>query len=167
MYEDIYEEMIDAHIALQHENPVYTDREGNEVEEHERFGLAQEMKIDHPDYILFVDKSGCETNQKQGRNVGNRKYIVEQGTRPQLICNTLDHRFTILPFTSSSGEAVCCMLIFQHKKDEVPMTWKTGTNITVENSIHDKQGENDLELNIGESKYYAEGPKSNFSGGKK
>ena len=40
MYKYIYEEMIDAHIALQHENPVYTDREGNEVEEHERLGLA-------------------------------------------------------------------------------------------------------------------------------
>ena len=107
MYECIYEEMIDAHVASRRENPVYTDREGNEVEEHERFGFAQEMKINHPDYILFADESGCQTNQKQDGNVGNRKYIVEQGTRPQIICSTLDHRFTILPFTSGSGEAVC------------------------------------------------------------
>ena len=33
MYDYIYEEMIDAHIASPRENPVYMDREGNEVEE--------------------------------------------------------------------------------------------------------------------------------------
>ncbi len=50
------------------------------MEESERFGLIQEIKIDHPDYILFADESGCQTNQKQDGNVGNRKYIVEHGT---------------------------------------------------------------------------------------
>ena len=40
MYEDIYEEMIDAHIASPCENSVYMDLEGSEVEEQERFGLA-------------------------------------------------------------------------------------------------------------------------------
>ena len=40
MYDYIYEEMIDAHIASPHENPVYMDHEGNEVEESEKFGLA-------------------------------------------------------------------------------------------------------------------------------
>ena len=63
MYEYIYKEMIDAHIASPHVNPVYTDREGIEVEESERFGLIQEIKIDHPNYILFADESGCQTNQ--------------------------------------------------------------------------------------------------------
>ena len=120
--------------------------------------------IHHPDYILFADKSGCQTNQKQNRNVGNRKYIMEQSTRPQIFCSTLDHRFTILPFTSDSGKAVCCMLIFQHKEDKVPMTWKTEIDITVENSIRNEQEEMDLELSIGESKYYPEGPKCNFKG---
>ncbi len=112
MYEYIYEEMVDAQIASPRENPVYMDRTGNEVEGSERFGLAQELKIDYPDYILFADESGCQTNQKQDGNVGNRKYIVEQDTTPQVICSTTDHRFTILPFTSGSSEVVCCVHIF-------------------------------------------------------
>jgi hypothetical protein len=164
MYEYIYNEMVQANIASPRENPVYLDREGYEVGESERFGLIQEMKIDHPDYILFADESGCQTNQKQDGNVGNRKYIVQHGTVPQVVCSTADHRFTILPFTSGSGEAVCCVIIFQHKEEEVPMTWKTGIDITVENPIRNEKGEIDLELNIGESKYYPEGPKCMYRG---
>ena len=80
IFEYIYDEMINANIASPQDNPVYTDREGNEVEESERFGLAQEFRIDHPDYILFADESRCQTNQKQDGNVGNRKFIVEHGT---------------------------------------------------------------------------------------
>ena len=164
MYEYIYDEMLTANIASPREHPVYTDREGNEVQESERFGLAQSISIDHPDYILFADESGCQTNQKQDGKVANRKYIVEHGTVPQVICNTSDHRFTILPFTSGSGEAVCCVLIFQHKEDEIPMTWKTGIDITVENPLRNEKGEIDLEMNIGESKYYPEGPKCKYRG---
>jgi hypothetical protein len=134
------------------------------VEESERLGLVQEFKIDHADYILFADESGCQTNQKQDGNVGNRKFIVEHGTRPQTICSTADHRFTILPFTSGSGEAVCCVIIFQHKEEEVPATWKTGIDITVKNPLRNEKGEIDLELNLGERKYYPEGPKCKYRG---
>ena len=67
--------------------------------------------------------------------MGLRKYIVKQGTTPQVICSTADHMFTILPFTSDLGEAVCCVIIFQHKEREVPMAWKTGINILVKNPI--------------------------------
>lgn len=164
MYEYIYNEMIETHIASPLAHPVYMDHEGNEVEENERFGFLQEMAIDHPDYVLFADESGCQINQKQDRNVGNRKYIVEQDTTPQIICSTADHRFTILPFTSGSGEALCCVIIFQHKEDEVPMTWKACIDITVENPIRNKRGEIDLELNFGESKFYPEGPKCKYRG---
>ena len=115
--------------------------------------MKQDIQVNHPEYILFADERGCQTNQKQDGNVGNRKYIVEKGTTPQIICSTTDHRFTILPFTSGSGEAVCCVLIFQHKGEEVPMTWKSGIDITVENPVCNEKGGIDLELNVGESKY--------------
>ena len=89
--------MIEAHIASPHAHPVYMDREGNEVDESERFGYPQEMAIDHPDYILFADESGCQTNQKQDGNFGNIKYIAEQGTTPQVICSTANHRSLAFP----------------------------------------------------------------------
>ena len=70
--------------------------------------------------------------------MGLRKYIVKQGTTPQVICSTADNRFTILAFTSGSGEAVCCGIIFQHKEEEVSVTWKTGIDITVENPLRNE-----------------------------
>ena len=143
---------------------MYTDCNGYEVEESDRFGMKQDIQINHPDYILFTDESRCRTNQKQDGNVGNRKYIVEKGTTPQIICSTTDHWFTILPFTSGSGEAVCCALIFQHKGEEVPMIWKSVIDITVENPVCNEKEELDLELNVCESQYYPGGPKCIFRG---
>ncbi len=52
---------------------MYTDQEGNEVGESEKFGLKQEIKIERSDYILFADESGCQMNQKNDGHVGNRK----------------------------------------------------------------------------------------------
>ena len=45
MYECIYNEMIDAHIDSPCANPVYTDREGIEVEESERFGCSKKWGL--------------------------------------------------------------------------------------------------------------------------
>ena len=42
------------------------------------------------------------------------------------------------------------------------MTWKSGIDITVENPICNEKGEINLELNIGESKHYPEGPKCKY-----
>ena len=126
--------------------------------------IGTRNQIDHPDYVLFADESRCQTNQKHDGNVGNRKFIVEQDTRPQIICSTANHPFSILPFTSGLGEIACCMLIFQRKEEEVPVTLKTVISITVENPIHNKKGEIDFELNVGESKYYSEGLKCKYRG---
>ena len=90
---------------------------------------------------FFVDERGCQT-KKQGGNADIGKCIVEDSSTPQVICRTEKHRFTILPFTSSPGNAVCCVLIFQHKEEEaaeVPTMRKTGIKISVENPIHNEK----------------------------
>ena len=65
--------MLYACIASPQDQPVYTDCEENEMGESERFGLKQEIKIEHSDYILFADESRHQTNQKNDGHVGNRK----------------------------------------------------------------------------------------------
>ena len=44
------------------------------------------------------------------------------------------------------------------------MTWKIGIDITVANPLRNETGEIDLELNLGQSKYYPEGPKCKYRG---
>jgi len=54
MYDVIYDELVKACVAINLDYPVFTDRDGKEVEEDERFGLKQDIKITHPHYIMFA-----------------------------------------------------------------------------------------------------------------
>ena len=76
--------------------------------------------------------------------------------------STTDHKFTMLPFTSASGEAVCCVIIFQGKGD-VPATWRTGVDHSV-TPILALDGEFHLDLNFGKGKYYPGGPTCKYNG---
>jgi hypothetical protein len=78
------------------------------------------------------------------------------------MASTTDHKFTLLPFTSASGEAVCCAIFFQGKGD-VPSTWRTGVDHNVTPILTD-DGEIDLELNFGEGKYYPGGTTCKYNG---
>ena len=107
MYKVIYNEMVDANVAVALENSIFTDINGK-PEDHEtkRFGLGQNIKITKPEWILFADESGFNTLQKKDGHVGGQKFVVERGTTPQIMALTTDHKFTLLPFTSASGEVV-------------------------------------------------------------
>jgi hypothetical protein len=163
MYEVIYNEMVDANVAVTLDNPIFTDIKG-QPEDHDtkRFGLAQNIRITKPEWILFADKSRFNTSQKKDRHVGGQKFVVERGTVPQIMSSTTDHKFTMLPFTSASGEAVCCAIIFQGK-GAVPATWRTGINHSITPFLTEN-GELDLEDNFGEGKYYPGGPKCKYNG---
>ena len=158
MYRVIYDEMVDAGIAVEREIPVYVDREGNEVEESERFGFKEDIKIVKPTFLLFADECGFNTSQQKDGHVAGTKLIVARGTVPQTISSTTDHRFTMLPFTSASGEAVCCVIIFQSDTGQVPQLWKTGIDHSVA-PIKFANGKLDVESNVGEGKYMPGGPK--------
>ena len=134
------------------------------VEETERFGLLQHMKMTKPLFVVFAYKSGFSTLQKKGGHVGGQKLVVESGTVPQMMASTTDHKFTLFPFTSASGEAVCCAIIFQSKQDGVPGTWTTGIDHSVQPILTADGNEIELEVNFGEGKYYPGGPKCKFNG---
>lgn len=55
------------------------------------------------------------------------------------------------------------MIIFYHKEAEVPMTWKTGINITVESPNSNVKVEIDVELKISVSKKIPKWPKCKYS----
>jgi hypothetical protein len=69
----------------------------------------------------------------------------------------------LLPFTSASGEAVCCAIKFQGKGD-VPATWRTGVDHSVIPILTEDGKEFDLERNFGEGKYYPGGPTFKYNG---
>jgi hypothetical protein len=164
MYKVIYDEMVDAHVAVTLQNPIFTDINGKpKDDETKRFGLKQNIKITKPEWILFANESGFNTSQKKDGHCGGQKCVVERGTTPQIMALTSDHKFTLLPFTSASGEAVCCCIIFQGKGD-VPATWRSGVDLTVTPILTEDGKELDLELNFGVGKYYLGGLTCKYNG---
>lgn len=86
MYDVIYEEMLDAKVAIRRLEKVFTDRHGTQIVEEDSdlaYGLLQDIEIIKPEYILFADEAGFNTSQKDDGNVGGRRMLVEKGTVPQ------------------------------------------------------------------------------------
>ena len=115
IYDVIYDEMVDAKIAIELVAHTSTDQYGNTVDEEGQFGMKQNSQITHPSYIMFADESGFSTLQKKDDHVGGQKFVVESGTIPQIVASATDHKFILLPFTSATSKAVCCVIIFQSK----------------------------------------------------
>jgi hypothetical protein len=84
-------------------------------------GLKQNIWIIHPSYITFADESSFSTSQKKDDQVGGQQFVVESGTILQIVGNTTDHKLSLLPFTSTTGKVVCCVIIFQSKQEGVPV----------------------------------------------
>jgi len=169
MYNAIYAEMVDAGVAEKLERPIFTDRDGNEVPEDDpaRHGLESEYRTTHPEFIFFADETGCNTSQKKDGNFGGRKFICKKGTKPQQQASTTDHPFTVLPFTSATGEAVCCVVIFQSNSDAVPLQWTSGIDHfvpVIASEAEAEDGTHDFETNMGAGKRYPFGPTCQYNG---
>jgi hypothetical protein len=164
MYDVIYDEFVDANVARALDTPVFMDRLGNIVEEEKKFGEAIDIEITHPDYILFGDETGCNTSQKKDGHEAGTKYVVARGQTPRTQSSTTDHRFTLLPITSASGEPVICVVIFQGKSKEIPANWVSGIDSRVE-PVRGEDGEIRTDgINYGEGKYFPNGPTCTYRG---
>ena len=175
-YDAIYYEMVEAGVAIKLDVPVYSDREGNPCEEHEAYGLPQDIMITHPESIIFADEVGGQCNQKKDNHVGGELFLCQKGTVPQLFSSTRDF------FTSASGEAIACVVIFKSERanekktdcDEIEQNgdsfwkgvradWKLGIDHTVD-PVKDENGNIIFEANIGPGKYFPGGPTCTYHG---
>ena len=163
MYDVIYDEFVDAKVAIPC-SPYFTDFDGNPTDDDlKKYSRAQNIKITKPGWILMAYESSFSTSQKKVGHVGGQRLIVERGTVPQIIACTTDHKFTLHPFTSASGHAVCCVVIFQGKQGKVPAIWRTGIDHTVTPIFTADGKEIDFELNFGNGKYYPGGPTCRYN----
>jgi hypothetical protein len=71
MYDCVYETMVKAGVAEKLPEAVWFDREGNIVlNEEEAFGMKLQYALKHPDYCVYVDEMGSNTNQKADGHLG-------------------------------------------------------------------------------------------------
>jgi len=118
----------------------------------------------HPDYLLFMDEMGINTNQKEDGHVGGEKYICKRGTMPKIAVSMTDHRCTIIPIVAASSEAVFCIVIFKGDSELMISNWCLGIDITVMPVTDDKGNIIFDECNIGNGKYRPGRPTCVFHG---
>jgi hypothetical protein len=170
MYDVIYDNMVEAGIAEEIEDPITMDIHGNMVEKDDpqKFGLPCDITVLYPEFILFADETGCNTNQKKDGHLGGTKYVVERNTVPKEISSTCDKHFTVLGVTAASGEPVPCVVIFASEQNVIPENWVTGIDIQ-KSPLMEEFDATKVALdseNFGENKYFPGGPCCNFLGKK-
>ena len=93
-----------------------------------------EKKSCTPIYLIFVDETGCNTNQLNDGKVGGELYIMPKnvGDAAAPAGATTDIHFTLLPFISGTEEPVLCAIIFKSDLhvSQMPVSWKTGIDLT-------------------------------------
>ena len=69
------------------------DIDGKFVPESNLYGEQLNLEIIHPEYILFADETGLNTNFKEeDKNEGNTKFACGLSEVPKTKCNTLDNQ---------------------------------------------------------------------------
>jgi len=131
MYDNIYASLIDAGVARRLPDKVCRDRSGNIVDDEadEAFGFPSDIEIIHPEWILFVDEVGVNTNQKEDGSIGGEKHIVPvDDPDARMTGATTDIHFTVLVFQAATGEPVLVAVILKSNKasNEVDINWKLG-----------------------------------------
>ena len=124
MYENIYESMVEAGIAEKVEEEIQYEA-----------GHPSHYVLTKPEYLVFVDETGCNTNQLNDGRVGGESFIVAKDD-PEAAPRgaTTDINFTVLAFITGIGEPLMCAVIFKSELpvSEIPLSWKLGIDITVE-----------------------------------
>jgi hypothetical protein len=102
MYNGVYKAMVKAGIAVQMDEEVMYDENGDITTDKEKMvGRPSKFQLTNPDYLLFVDETGCNTNMKDDGFVGGEMFVLPVDGADMGVCGaTTDMQFTVLAFTS-------------------------------------------------------------------
>jgi hypothetical protein len=111
------------------------DRDENVLDSKDHcYGRLTRYQVAKQEYILFVDDTGSNTNQKDDGVIGGQRIVTATNQTEGGICivSTTDIHFTLLCFTAGNGEPVFCGIILKSEPavNEIPICWQMGIDIT-------------------------------------
>jgi hypothetical protein len=116
----------------------------------EAYGQQTEYSLKHPEKLIVVVEVGGNISQKGDGNAGGQKLMVLNDMRSQVRNSFKDNHFTVLGFTSATGEAVMYATIIAPSK---LLTDVTGGNPLSEDcGDYDKEHSQKLEDEIANMK---------------
>jgi hypothetical protein len=121
MYDEIYQNMVNAGVARKLDREVWMNSAGEVVDNPENKLLSEytldpsiplghrvDTELIHPQYLIFFDKTGCNTNQKKDGNFCGEKFVCKRGTTPKQ--KGFDNRQTFYrPWSNCSNGGTCSL----------------------------------------------------------
>eukprot|EP00978_Attheya_sp_CCMP212_P026409 scaffold86813_cov51-Attheya_sp.AAC.1 len=161
MYNEIYEEMAEAGVAMELDEPVWVDKDGNGVKQGQAMGRKNTHRLIHPDYTLHVDEVGGDTSQKGDDHDGGVKFLTAPDTIPTTGTADNANHFTTMCFAAGDGKPVMCVVIMtgvqQKTVHEIGIDMLADCEGTVDDPDY-------YENNIGPGKRFPGGPTCEFRG---
>ena len=113
MYNAVYEESVLTGVACKIESDgAYMDSTCSIVDdEGDACGRKGQYKLTHPEYLLFVDEVGSNTNMSRDENKGGERLVCERGSVSRQQASTSDAHFTVLRFINVLSQPVLCGII--------------------------------------------------------
>ena len=136
MYDSACASMVRCGVAERLEVPVMLDRNGKKVDDISlMYGKPTTYRLIKPEDCVYVDETGCNTNMKMDSIIGGTKYVTPADD--ECACPvglTTDLHFTVLCFTSGTGDPIMCAIILKSERDikYLPPSWKFGIDETIE-----------------------------------
>lgn len=166
MYDMHYEAYVKNGIADKLPEAVFFDIDGNEISQLDMLtkvkhavGRASKYKMINPDYLMFMDETGTNTNTANDGEVGGQVHVssTEEKNKPKKAGSRKDCRWTTMGFTASSALPILCVIIIQ-KKSELTAGEVLGVELGID------LVEEDILENFGTGKRFPGGPKCFFRG---
>jgi hypothetical protein len=167
MYDAVYDCFVEAGAAELMEEEMMYDDQGNITDNVTKmYGRPTKYRMKHPENVVFVDETGCNTNQKDDGHIGGEQFVLSRkGDDLGVVGATTDMHFTVLCFTSGIGDPILCAVILKSSKDikDIPISWKLGIDIRKDIQTGRTNYET-FEMNYGEDKSFVGGPKCLYNG---
>ena len=156
MYNLVYDVMDEARILEKLPEPVWMNLAGDVVDKAAAVGEKVTHHVKYPEYQVFVDEVGNNTNMKDDGNIGGEKLLKEKGNKARITAATTDQHFSVLCFTAGTGEPIMLCIIFNGH--ELTAEQQLGIDIQCELDPSDFT----LRNNHGAGKRHPGGPKYMF-----
>ena len=161
MYDQVYEHMVDAGLAVKLLSPKWMNKEGVEAGKEESFGCMVTHNLLYPEMCIVMDEVGGNTSQKGDGLKGGQLIICGKETIPQIKASTNDKHFTLLGLTALNGDPVMCVLIIEGKRES--RLQECGMDIFAQ-KIGEMTDDNFFEQSQGPGKRFPGGPTCVFQG---
>jgi hypothetical protein len=111
------------------------NRQGERVfDEKLMFGCPIPFKSIKPENVIFVDETGCNTNQKWDGHIGGEFFVLSSGVADSGIKGwCTDIHVSVLCFKNSEGDPILCAIILKSMKEmsALPANLNLGIDRTV------------------------------------